>query len=135
MFSVVENTPSCFASVSLHRDTSAPEFQESDLDLLRFLVPHLQRAFSLHVQISRLFCCDPQGRGLRSIFWSRQYAVFPLTAAPLPVPLLSPVIPPSDSAPPRKCCANSFSSLRQKPACPSCWPMADPPARFQKWSA
>src|SRR5579883_1696087 len=56
MFSVVENTPSCFASVSLHRDTSAPEFQESDLDLLRFLVPHLQRAFSLHVQISRLFC-------------------------------------------------------------------------------
>jgi len=54
IFSLVEKNPSCFAAVSLYRDTTAPEFQESDLELMRFLTPHLQRAFRLSMQFSGL---------------------------------------------------------------------------------
>jgi DNA-binding CsgD family transcriptional regulator len=54
MFSLVEKNPSCFAAVSLYRDSSASEFQESDLNLLRFLTPHLQRAFRLYARLSDL---------------------------------------------------------------------------------
>jgi DNA-binding CsgD family transcriptional regulator len=54
MFSVIENTPSLFASASLYRDQSSPEFETSGLETLRFLSPHLQRAFKLHFQFSEL---------------------------------------------------------------------------------
>jgi hypothetical protein len=42
MFSVIENMPSRFASVSLYRNQSSPEFETSGLGLetLRFLAPH-----------------------------------------------------------------------------------------------
>ena len=54
MFSAFKKNPSCLAAVSLYRDISAPEFQESDLDLLRFLTPHIQRAFRLSMELSEL---------------------------------------------------------------------------------
>jgi DNA-binding CsgD family transcriptional regulator len=54
MFSVIENTPSRFASASLYRNQSSPEFETSGLETLRFLAPHLQRAFKLHLQFSEL---------------------------------------------------------------------------------
>lgn len=52
MFTILENNKSCAASVSLYRDRSRREFSESDLRVLRFLAPHLRRAFKLHGQLS-----------------------------------------------------------------------------------
>lgn len=54
MFVVAENTGSRLASVSLYRDSSHPEFTTSDLDTLRVLTPHVQRAFKLHFRFSEL---------------------------------------------------------------------------------
>jgi len=54
MFGVAENNQSCFASVSLFRNRSRREFTESDLKILHFLAPHLQRAFKLHFHVSEL---------------------------------------------------------------------------------
>jgi DNA-binding CsgD family transcriptional regulator len=54
LFGQVENDPSHTSGVSLYRDLSSNEFSASDLEILNFLIPHLQRAFSLHVQISEL---------------------------------------------------------------------------------
>jgi len=53
MFTILENNTSCAASVSLYRDRSRREFSESDLRVLRFLTPHLRRAFKLHFQLSQ----------------------------------------------------------------------------------
>lgn len=52
MFSILENNKSCAASVSLYRDRSRSEFSESQLQVLQFLAPHLQRAFRLHFRLS-----------------------------------------------------------------------------------
>lgn len=52
MFTILENNKSCAASVSLYRDRSHKEFSESNLHVLRFLTPHLQRAFKLYFQLS-----------------------------------------------------------------------------------
>jgi DNA-binding CsgD family transcriptional regulator len=54
MFGVVENTGSRVVSISLYRDRSGSEFNPSDLDILRFLSPHIQRAFKLHFQFASL---------------------------------------------------------------------------------
>jgi len=54
MFGVLENNKYCLASISLYRDKRCSEFTESDLRILKFLVPHLQRAFQLHVRFSEL---------------------------------------------------------------------------------
>ena len=54
MFAIPENSKSSLASVSLYRDKSREEFQESDLEILRFLTPHLRRAFKLHTSFSEL---------------------------------------------------------------------------------
>ncbi len=54
MFGLVENTGSRAVSISLYRDRSGSEFNPSDLDILRFLSPHLQRAFKLHFQFASL---------------------------------------------------------------------------------
>jgi DNA-binding CsgD family transcriptional regulator len=54
MFALLENSKSCVASVCLYRDRSGTEFAESELKILRFLAPHLKRAFSLHVKLSQL---------------------------------------------------------------------------------
>lgn len=52
MFSILENNKSCAASVSLYRHRSRKEFSESNVRVLRFLAPHLRRAFKLHFQLS-----------------------------------------------------------------------------------
>jgi len=54
MFALLENSKSCVASVCLYRDRPGTEFAESELKILRFLAPHLKRAFSLHVKLSQL---------------------------------------------------------------------------------
>lgn len=54
LFGLVENDQSQTSGVNLYRDLSSNEFSASDLEILNFLIPHLQRAFSLHVQISEL---------------------------------------------------------------------------------
>jgi DNA-binding CsgD family transcriptional regulator len=54
MFCMVENTRFRTVSISLYRDRSGPEFNPSDLDILRFLKPHIQRAFKLHCQFAIL---------------------------------------------------------------------------------
>lgn len=52
MFGFMENSESRLAAISLYRDRSRREFTESELRVLRFLTPHLQRAFKLHFQLS-----------------------------------------------------------------------------------
>ena len=54
MFGVVENTGSRMASVSLYRNSSSSGFQALELEVLHFLLPHLHRAFKLHLQFSAL---------------------------------------------------------------------------------
>jgi len=54
MFGVIENSPSRWASVSLFRDEAGSAFQASELEILKFLDPHMRRAFNLHFQFSEL---------------------------------------------------------------------------------
>jgi len=54
MFGLVENDGSRWASVSLYRGQGSNEFCDSDLEALNFLAPHVQRAFRLHFQFSKL---------------------------------------------------------------------------------
>ena len=54
LFGLVENSGSRFASVSLYRDSSRPAFDASGLELVRFIAPHIQRAFKLHFQFAEL---------------------------------------------------------------------------------
>lgn len=53
-FALLERTETCLAGVSLFRDHRQQEFSEPDVQLLRFLIPHLQRAFQLHRQFVEL---------------------------------------------------------------------------------
>ena len=64
MFALLENSKSCVASVCLYRDRSGTEFAESELKILRFLAPHLKRAFSLHV---KLFQLKSRSKGAESV--------------------------------------------------------------------
>lgn len=52
MFAVPESSRSLLASISLYRCRSRSEFTQSDLHILEFLAPHLQRAFKLHFALS-----------------------------------------------------------------------------------
>lgn len=54
MWGVVENSPSRIINIGLYRDLRRQPFESRNLDLLRFLAPHLERAFRLHVQLSEL---------------------------------------------------------------------------------
>lgn len=54
MFGIFQKNREHLASISLFRSASSEEFQISDLDILRFLTPHMQRAFKLHFQFSEL---------------------------------------------------------------------------------
>jgi DNA-binding CsgD family transcriptional regulator/PAS domain-containing protein len=54
MFGVIENSPCRWASVSLFRDESGSAFQTSELEILKFLDPHMRRAFNLHFHFSEL---------------------------------------------------------------------------------
>ena len=52
MFGVIEGSATRWASVSLFRSNSDGEFEHDDLETLRFLTPHIRRAFKLHFQLS-----------------------------------------------------------------------------------
>lgn len=54
LFGVVENAEARWASVSLYRDSSCTEFEGSTHEILKFLSPHMQRAFKMHLQFSEL---------------------------------------------------------------------------------
>jgi DNA-binding CsgD family transcriptional regulator len=54
MFTMLENNKACLASVSLYRDRWHSEFTVSEMRTLKFLAPHLQRAFKLHMSLSRM---------------------------------------------------------------------------------
>jgi DNA-binding CsgD family transcriptional regulator len=54
MFGLLEKSKSRFATISLYRNQSRSEFRPEDLNILQFLVPHLQRSFMLHSQFSEL---------------------------------------------------------------------------------
>ncbi len=54
MFGLVENNSARWASLSIYRGSSSEEFRVADLDILTFLVPHMQRAFMLHFEFSGL---------------------------------------------------------------------------------
>ncbi len=54
LFELVENSESCVAAVALYRDKSGGEFEEAELNMVRFLAPHLRRAFDLYRRFSAL---------------------------------------------------------------------------------
>lgn len=54
MFGVVDITSSRWASISLFRNASSTPFDESHAEMVRFLIPHIQRAFRLHSQFCEL---------------------------------------------------------------------------------
>lgn len=53
MWGVLENSPSRIINVGLYRDLRRP-FGSKDLELLRFLAPHIIRAFRLYLYLSEL---------------------------------------------------------------------------------
>ncbi len=53
-FALLERTTTRLAGVSLFRDRRQPEFSEPDVQLVRFLIPHLRQAFQLHRRIAEL---------------------------------------------------------------------------------
>lgn len=54
MFGVIENGNGKVSNVSILRPPSSKTFAPDDLKLLQTLIPHLQRAFQIHFQISEL---------------------------------------------------------------------------------
>jgi DNA-binding CsgD family transcriptional regulator len=54
MFGVAENNKARWASISLFRRSLSGEFEVADLETLNLLIPHIQRAFKLHFQVSQL---------------------------------------------------------------------------------
>lgn len=54
MFGLVQRDGYGWSTLSLYRSVSSGEFGASDLDILYFLIPHMQRAFRLHFQFSEL---------------------------------------------------------------------------------
>ena len=65
LFGLVENSRFRLAVVSLYRDSSRPAFDASGLELVRFIAPHIQRAFKLHFQFSEL---KARSAGLETAF-------------------------------------------------------------------
>ncbi len=53
MWGVLENSPSRIVNVGLYRDLRRP-FGNKDVELLRFVAPHIIRAFRLHLHLSDL---------------------------------------------------------------------------------
>lgn len=60
MFVLLQNNKACLASVSLYRDRLRSEFTPSELKLLQFLAPHLQRAFKMHLDLAQLRSCPAE---------------------------------------------------------------------------
>ena len=63
MFGLVQRDGCRWAALSLYRSASSREFRASDLDILYFLVPHVQRAFLLHFRFSEL---KARGEGMET---------------------------------------------------------------------
>ena len=63
MFGLVQRDGCRWAALSLYRSASSREFPASDLDILYFLVPHVQRAFLLHFRFSEL---KARGEGMET---------------------------------------------------------------------
>lgn len=53
MWGVIENSPLRLINIGLYRNLRRP-FRSKDLELLRFLAPHLARAFRLHLKFAEL---------------------------------------------------------------------------------
>jgi len=54
MFALIENKQPRIANIAVLRPVRAAAFEDADLDLLRFLLPHIRRAFRLHFQMANL---------------------------------------------------------------------------------
>jgi DNA-binding CsgD family transcriptional regulator/PAS domain-containing protein len=54
MWGVIENSPARIINIGIYRDLRKRPFRGGDLNLLRFLAPHLDRAFRMHLQLSEL---------------------------------------------------------------------------------
>jgi len=54
MWGVIENSSSRLINLGLYRDLRRQPFRIQDLELLRFLAPHLERAFRLHLKLAEL---------------------------------------------------------------------------------
>jgi len=54
IFAMVERGPTRVANLSICRGARYGPFEEKNLELVRFLKPHIQRAFKLHFQLSEL---------------------------------------------------------------------------------
>lgn len=53
MFGMVERRADRIANLSIYRDLRAGAFDEADLKIMRFLKPHIQRAYRLHTELSK----------------------------------------------------------------------------------
>jgi DNA-binding CsgD family transcriptional regulator/PAS domain-containing protein len=58
MWSMAKHSPSQMTNLGIYRDVKKGAFGETDLAFLKFVAPHVQRAFRLHFQFSQL-----KGRG------------------------------------------------------------------------
>jgi DNA-binding CsgD family transcriptional regulator len=54
MFGVVANQSNTLASVSVFRDPTAGQFADGQLEVLRLIIPHVQRAFAIHFTFADL---------------------------------------------------------------------------------
>ena len=54
LFGLVDNSGSHLAAVSLYRDSSSSAFDIAELQLVRIIAPHIQRAFELNSQFCKL---------------------------------------------------------------------------------
>jgi DNA-binding CsgD family transcriptional regulator len=52
IFAMVERSPSRVANLSIYRSARAGAFDEQDLPLIRFLKPHIERAYRLHSELA-----------------------------------------------------------------------------------
>lgn len=53
LLAMIERSPSRIVSLSIYRSWQAGSFEERNLDIMRFLRPHIQRAYRLHTEFSK----------------------------------------------------------------------------------
>jgi DNA-binding CsgD family transcriptional regulator/PAS domain-containing protein len=64
-FALLRQTGNGESVVGVYRGQSQGEFDDSDLDLLRFMAPHLRRAFKLHLHVTEL---EHHSAGMKAAF-------------------------------------------------------------------
>ena len=52
MLAMIEHSPSRAVNLSIYRNQRAGPFEESELDVVRFLKPHIQRAYKLYAELA-----------------------------------------------------------------------------------